>query len=148
MALFGGAYFSNKRLGLIIPLAAMFISDIALYFIADYAVFTTMRLVLYGSFALIAVIGMQLRGGVTGPRVLGASLAASVLFFVVSNFGVWALDAGKLFPLNAAGLLECYTVAIPFFRNTLIGDLVFVTVLFGGFELAKAKIPALSRVKV
>ena len=146
MALFGGAYFADKRLAILVPLIAMFISDVALYFIADYAVFTYMRLVLYGSFMLISMMGMQLRGGVTGLKVFSASIAASVLFFIVTNFGVWALDGGKFFPLNGAGLIECYAVAIPFFRNTLVGDLVFVTVLFGGFELAKAKFPVLSRV--
>lgn len=130
----------------LVPLIAMLLSDIALSFIAGYELFTYMRLVLYGSFALITVIGLRMRHGVSGRKVLMASLGASVLFFATTNFAVWAMGGGIPFPLNVAGLAECYAVAIPFFRNTLLGDLVFVTVLFGGFELAKMKFPVLSKV--
>jgi len=147
MALFGGAYFADKRMSFLVPLVAMFLSDVALSFIAGYELFTYMRLVLYGTFALISVIGLQLRQNVKGPKVLLASLIASVLFFVTSNFGVWALGKGLVFPLDSTGLVLCYTAGIEFFRYTIVGDLVFVTVLFGGFELAKAKFPALARVE-
>ncbi|MBL4577497.1 MAG: hypothetical protein JKX74_03435 [Flavobacteriales bacterium] len=146
MALFGGAYFADKRMSFLVPLVAMFLSDIALSLIAGYELFTYMRLVLYATFAGITVIGLQLRQRVTGPRTLMVSLIASVLFFVVTNFAVWALGRGIMYPLDTAGLVLCFTAAIEFFRYTLLGDLVFVTVLFGGFELAKSRFPVLSRV--
>ncbi|MEL7337362.1 MAG: DUF6580 family putative transport protein, partial [Planctomycetota bacterium] len=70
-----------------------------------------------------------------GLSVLGGSLAASLAFFLISNFGVWL--AGW-YPMNAAGLLQCYFNAIPFFRNALIGDLSFALVLFGSMAMANA----------
>ena len=146
MALFGGAYFAHKKMAFIVPLVAMLLSDIALSFIAGYELFTLMRIVLYGTFALITLIGLQLRGRFSGPKTLVASLLASVLFFAASNFAVWALGQGMVFPITANGLLACYEVAIPFFRNTLLGDLMFVAVFFGGFELAQYKFPVLSKV--
>jgi len=147
MALFGGAYFANKKIAFIVPLVAMFLSDIVLRFTAGYELFTSMRVVLYGTFAAITLIGLQLRGRFNGPRTLIASLLASGFFFITTNFAVWALGQGLVFPLTTQGLLACYEVAIPFFRNTLLGDLMFVAVLFGGFELAQYKFPVLSRVK-
>ena len=72
-------------------------------------------------------------------RLIGGSLAASVLFFLVSNFGVWLNSV--TYPKTIAGLLGCYEMAIPFFQNTMFGDLFFVGVLFGGFELLKIAFP-------
>jgi hypothetical protein len=71
---------------------------------------------------------------------VAASLAASVLFFVVTNFAVWAM--GSMYPKSAGGLLACYVAAIPFFGNTLLGDAFFTAVLFGGLALAEWRIPA------
>jgi hypothetical protein len=68
-------------------------------------------------------------------------LASSVLFFVLTNFGVWAFDA--LYPKTLEGLMACYVAAIPFFRNTLLGDLSYTVVLFGGFALLERRIPVL-----
>ena len=62
-------------------------------------------------------------------RVVSASLAASVSFFAVSNFAVWAL--WNMYPKTLAGLAECYTMAIPFFRNTVASDLLFTGAFFG-----------------
>ena len=146
IAVFGGAYFANKKMAFIVPLLAMVLSDIALSFIAGYELFTLMRIVLYGTFALITLIGLQLRNGFSAPKTLVASLLASVLFFAATNFAVWALGQGMVFPLTVKGLLACYEVAIPFFRNTLLGDLMFVAIFFGGFELAQYKFPVLSKV--
>jgi hypothetical protein len=67
--------------------------------------------------------------------VLGTALLSSILFFVITNFGVWLTGGGWFYPRTWQGLVECYVMAIPFFRNTLAGDLVFTGVLFGLFEL-------------
>jgi hypothetical protein len=61
------------------------------------------------------------------------TLASSVLFYAVTNLAVWA--SGSLYPRTLAGLMVCYTAAIPFFRNSLIGDMAFAAILFGGFAL-------------
>jgi len=62
-------------------------------------------------------------------------LGASIIFFLVSNFGTWM--SGMMYPKTGAGLIACYTAAIPFFQGTFISDLVYTTVLFGSFELVK-----------
>jgi hypothetical protein len=62
------------------------------------------------------------------------------LFFLVTNFAVWAGNAGHAYPRTAAGLAECYTLGIPFFRNTLLGDAAYATILFGGLALLESAV--------
>jgi hypothetical protein len=126
MALFGGAYLTDRRLAWLIPLAAMLLSDLVLGL-------HPLLPVVYGAFALTVLLGRWLRGRLTPPRVAAATVASSVLFFVVTNFAVWAW--GGLYPKTPAGLAAAYVAAIPFFRNTLVGDAVYTVVLFGGYVL-------------
>ncbi|HEY4694523.1 MAG TPA: DUF6580 family putative transport protein [Candidatus Nanoarchaeia archaeon] len=130
MALFGGAYLGRKW-AIALPLVAMFLSDLFIGFDS-----LTSRLTVYGSFALIGLIGMWLKNHRSFQNVVLAALGSSVLFFVTTNFGVWAF--GTLYPKTAEGLVACFVAAIPFFRNTLMGDLFYTTVFFGGYELVKA----------
>src|SRR6266853_631215 len=116
MALFGGASFASKRVALLVPLAGLCLSDLVLGF---YSVTP----VVYGSFALIVCLGFWLRRGQTLWRIACATVVGAVLFFVLTNFGVWALDA--LYPRTLAGLAGCYVAAIPFFRNTLLSDFLY-----------------------
>jgi hypothetical protein len=95
----------------------------------------------YGSVALVVVIGWAVARRITPLTVAGAAIASSVLFFLVTNFGTWA--TGELYPQTLAGLAACYVAAIPFFQNTLAGDLFFAALLFGGFALAEARLPVL-----
>jgi hypothetical protein len=125
MALFGGVYF-GRRYALIIPLAAMVVSD---YFIGFH---NTIPYV-YGSFILAGLIGIWLQKHKSVGWIVGGTLTSSVLFFVVTNFGVWVTGG---YPQSFGGLVECYVAAIPFFRNTVLGDLVYVAVLFGLYESA------------
>jgi hypothetical protein len=138
MALFGGAYFNKKLFAFIIPLAAMFLTDAIIGFYS-YA------WIVYLSFALIVVLGIVMLKKVSIKNLIFASLTASISFFAITNFGVWAL--GTLYPKTPAGLLESYIAAIPFFQNSLIGDLFFVGVMFGVYEIVKSKVPALAKVK-
>jgi ABC-type multidrug transport system fused ATPase/permease subunit len=134
MALFGGAYFSDRRQAFLVPLAAMFLSDLVIGLHSTIAV-------VYGSFALIVCIGFWLRRRRTVSLVAGATLAGSVVFFVITNFGVWAL--GSWYPKTLSGLMTAYIQAIPFFRNTVAGDLFYVSILFGGFALLERLFPVL-----
>ena len=88
MALFGGAYFVNKRTAFAVPLLALVVSDIGLTFTMGYEFFTTMRIVIYGCFAVITMIGFLLRSRVKVLNVVLASLSGAVLFFVITNFFV------------------------------------------------------------
>lgn len=138
MALFGGAYFNKKVFAFAIPLAALFITDLSLGF------HNTMWAV-YLSFIVIVGLGIVMLKKKSVMKIVLASVSASVLFFIVTNFAFWATDT--FYPTTAEGLAACYTAAIPFFHNTLIGDLFFSGVMFGLFELAKAKFPELVKVK-
>jgi hypothetical protein len=138
MALFGGVYFSRKSLAFAVPLIAMFLSDIIIGFHPGmYAV--------YLSFILIVMIGISLSNKRKVGNIFLASVSASVLFFIITNFALWL--TGTLYPKTAAGLAACFTAAIPFFHHTLFGDLFFVGILFGAFKLAKVKFPQLSEIK-
>ncbi len=140
MALFGAAYLRPRALAVIIPMAALYLSDLVLNNVVYGAYYPTFHwggnLFVYGGFLLIALLGfVLLRGRVTWLRVGGAALFSSVLFFALTNFGVWAADPFQMYPDNAAGLLLAYSAGLPFFLNTLAGDLLFSGLLFGGYAL-------------
>lgn len=145
MALFGGAYFAARHWALAVPLAAMLVSDLALGALLggiylDYF-FSVDHALVYASIAAITMLGFGLRGRVDGPRLLGYSLAGSVLFFLVTNLGAWL--ASPLYPATPAGLLAAYVAGIPFFRWTVLGTLFYAALLFGGFALLRRRLPAL-----
>ena len=118
MALFSGVYFTNKKFAFAIPLIVMLLSDLFLGF-------STITIFVYVAFILVSYIGLS-------SKKIGikAILLSSIAFFVITNFGVWLIT----YPKTLNGLLECYTLAIPFFRNSLIGDFFFAGVMYFGFE--------------
>ncbi len=136
MALFGGAYFSDRRLAFLLPLAAMLLSDLVIGLHSQL-------LPVYAAFALIVLVGRGLQSRRTFAGIAGTTLLGSVLFFVITNFGVWALD--QIYPKTWGGLAACYVAAIPFFRNALTGDILYSALLFGGFELLARRVPAIGR---
>lgn len=138
MALFSGAYFNKKSFAFAIPLAAMFLTDAIIGFHSS-------MWIVYLSFALIVLIGMFMLKNVSIKNVVLASVTASISFFIITNFGVWAF--GTMYPKNIAGLIECYIAAVPFIQNTLLGDLFYSGIMFGVFEFAKSKFPVISEAK-
>jgi len=134
MALFGGAMLDDRRLAFAVPLGAMFLSDLLLGF-------HDMMFIVYGTFALIVCIGLWLQRHRSAATIAGAAIVSSLLFFVTTNFGVWALD--HMYPHTLTGLVACYTAALPFLRNTLEGDLLYTLVLFGGFAVLEWQFPKL-----
>jgi hypothetical protein len=149
MALFGGAYIGNKYLSIIVPVLAMLVSDALMGF--NGWAFTEQVIAVYGSFALIAFLGQTLQHQKGALKIGGTSIAASILFFVITNFAVWlggAFHAPALYPMNVAGIIECYVAAIPFFTNSIAGDLFYSTVLFGGFYIMTINIPMLKESRI
>ena len=136
MALFSGAQFGRRPLAFVAPLGALLLSDAVLGF------HVWMPFV-YGSIALIVLIGWFALSRVSVLRLAGAAVASSVLFFAVTNFGIWMF--GGTYPQTIAGLAACYLAAIPFFQNTLAGDLFYTGVLFGGFALLERAVPVLRK---
>lgn len=133
MALFGAAYFRHKALAFIVPMGAMLLTDV---FIGFHSVMPFV----YGAFLATGMIGLLLRNQVKAGNLALAGLASSILFFLVTNFGVWATLPG---PKNLATLMLTYELGLPFFRYTLLGDFVFISVLFGAFALLQQRVPAL-----
>ncbi len=128
IALFGGSVLGRKS-AIVIPLAIMVVSDVFLGFhsVIGYT---------WGAFLLIGVFGFKyLRDRLTPGRLVVASLTGSTIFFVVSNLGVWL--SGFLYPLTLTGLIQCFYMALPFFRSTIVSDLLYSGVLFGVYALAQ-----------
>lgn len=125
MALYAGANITGSA-AIILPLAAMFFSDLILGFHAT-------MIFVYGSFVLTALIGRALASRRKVRTIMFASFSSSVLFFLITNFGVW-LTSGIYAP-NFQDLMRAYTMGIPFFRNTVLGDIFFTAVFFWGVEL-------------
>lgn len=127
-ALLAGAVLPRKW-ALAVPIFALLASD---FFLGAYHL--PVMLTVYACFVLSALIGSYLKDMRT-IKILGAALASSTVFFIVTNFAVWA--SGEWYEKSWQGLMLCYTLAIPFFRNTMLGDLMFTGVMFGAWLVAR-----------
>jgi uncharacterized protein DUF6580 len=131
VALFGGATLS-RRTALAVPLLAMFLSDLALGY-----PFGWMNLVVYACFLTGVWLGRFLGARSTWRRRVAAALSGSVIFFLATNFAVWLGSEGS-YDHTLDGFMRCYVLALPFFRNSLLGDLAWSIGLFGLHDLARA----------
>ena len=140
LGLFAGCYLCGRR-AYLVPLAVLLLSDCVghLLRIPGMGFYSpvTMLMVYAGAMAAIPV-GRWMRSNESLLRFPAGALAASSLFFLLSNFGVWL---GGWYPMTASGLALCYTNAIPFFGYTIAGDLVFTAILFGSWELSRRSLP-------
>lgn len=127
IALFGGTYLRNKKLAIFVPLAAMLVSDIFIGFY-DFKIWLSV----YLSFAISGLLGLWLRRRKDLGNTMAVTLMASVQFYAITNFAVWAF--GTMYAPTASGLLASYVNALPFFRNTLYSDFFYVGILFGLYE--------------
>jgi hypothetical protein len=147
IGLFGAAYFVKKWQAFLIPIAATWLSDLFInnvIYAQYYPKFTWFYQGFYwqyGSYLLIALAGIFILKKVNPQRVIAGALASTAIFFLVSNFGVWA--AGTMYPKTIEGLMACYVAGIPFLKGTLLGDLFYSGVLFGAFALAQKQFPVL-----
>src|SRR3990167_1661994 len=137
IALFSGSYFGGVS-AFILPLGIMLLSDAIIGF------HSTMIYV-YGSFLFIVLLGKFLKTKTSFIRLTVTSLISSILFFTITNFGVW--QGGGLYPKTFQGLGQSYAMAIPFFRNTLLGDFFYTFILFYGFQLVTLLLNRLAFVK-
>lgn len=126
LALFGGTKLRNKYVAVFVPLAVMAMTDFYLGF--HNLIFFT-----WGSMVLAALIGFWVRKKYGFSRIAVGTLLGSIIFFLVTNFGVYL---GGWYGYGFSGLTQTYIMAIPFFRNSLMGDVVYSAVFFGGYELA------------
>ena len=134
--LFAGAYLGRKRIGLIVPLVAMFVTDLAIG-LYDWK----LMMVIYGSLGAAIFIGKYYAKHATLLCYTGSVLGGSLLFFLATNGAVWLFGDGMFYPHTIGGLIECYSMGLPFYRNTLLGDFTWTTVLFGSYELFRLRVP-------
>ena len=145
LALFGAATFERKWLGLVIPLLAMLLSDALIGFHSSMGA-------VYFSFGLTWLIGLYSLRTPTVGRIAAASIASSVLFFLITNFAVWY--GSSFYPQTGAGLIGCYVAGMAFydgtsfFLNGLFGDLFFSALLFGGYYLLQQRFGKLRPARV
>ena len=137
LSLFGGALYASRRLVYLVPLVTYLLGDVGIWVVtgrADWALYAGQPVV-YLAVALVATCGFLMRGKRSWGRLAGSGLLAALGFFVVTNFAVWASGGGVRYPMNLAGLIDCYVQAIPFFRNSLISMAVFLPLLFSPVAL-------------
>jgi len=123
IALFGGLYFTRKSWAYLAPLIIMVLSDL-------YLGFHSISIFVYAAFLLVSFIGTQTKK----PSVF-TILLSSISFFIITNFGVWLIG----YPKTWTGFVECYTLAIPFFRNSLLGDFFYSGVMILGFNYVQKR---------
>lgn len=142
IALFAATYLSIRYAAAII-LATMVLTD---FWIGAYD--WRVMAAVYGSLLLAGAIGLLVRKKISFITAGAGALAASVLFFAITNWAVWQF--GTMYNHSMAGLMQSYTMAIPFFKNSLLGDLGYTAILFGSLELFQvlAKQPVKSLLKL
>lgn len=151
IALFGAAHFSKKWQILLIPIAATWLSDLFINNVIYAAYYPTFTLFYEGfywqylSYLVIAIISIPLFKKVNKERVLIGALSSTIIFFLISNVGCWI--GNPIYPQNFIGLMSCYAAGIPFLKGTILGDLFYSLVLFGGFAFAQYKFPVLIKVE-
>ena len=114
----------------LIPISIMLISDLILGYSINLAV--------YISFMIMVCCGFFLQQNQNGLRIINITILGSLIFFIVTNLSVFLTSS--LYPKSIIGLLECYTLAIPFFLNTIIGNIIYSLIMFYGFNAIKSKI--------
>ena len=150
MALFGGAYFSSKWKAYLLPLISLFISDLVIQGIVlqgkyGFPLYDGWYWV-YGTFALIVLTGNYIIRKVTISNILIASIAAALGHWIITDFWVWYSGCNStLYTKDLKGFILCYTMAVPYMINFLLGTLFYSALLFGTFELAQKRFPILSK---
>ncbi len=148
IGLFGAAHFAKKWQAFFIPLIGIWISDLVINnyvysssssnFVWFYSGFYWQ----YISYILIIFAGLFIfNRGISLTKMFGGMISSSGIFFLISNFGVWA--GGTMYPKNFGGLITCYAAGVPFIHNTIISDVLFTTVLFGTYYLLQVEYSSL-----
>jgi hypothetical protein len=151
MALFGGAYFSEKWKALLFPLLTLFISDLIIeqvFYHGQYGLIYDGWYWTYGAFAIMVFLGKWIIKKVSVKNVLLAAVAVSLSHWLITDFGVWLaggldITTGLPYTHNLAGLIKCYYLALPFMKNVFLGTVFYGAIMFGGFELAQKQYPRL-----
>jgi hypothetical protein len=137
IALFAGAYL-KRRHAVIVPLVLMAVSDIFIG-MHNVLIFT------WGSFILASLLGLFIRKNKSFLRITGMSLLSSLVFFIVTNFGVWVMG---WYPPTLAGLVNCYIMGLPFLRDFTVSTLLYSAVFFTAYEVIARRVKETRLAKV
>ncbi len=149
VALFGAATFSKRWIGVVVAFGSLLLSDLLLHLTYQPGGwqpswgFYRGQWVIYACLIPTLLLGFSIRERRSFPRIALATLANAVIFWVVTNFAVWANGSGLHYSKDLQGLLLCYEMAIPFFKNSLRGDVFYSTALFGSLAIAEWRIRSL-----
>jgi len=138
ICLLGSAYFSRKWMAFILPTSILLISDLILGGGKEL-------IGVYVAYALIIVLGFSLHNKVGASRVVLVTLASSTLFYIITNFVCWY--GSPYYTQDWNGLIINYTGALPFFRTSIMSDLIFTSAFFAVFETVKSKYPKFATIQ-
>lgn len=152
MALFGGAYFTQKWKSLFVPLITLFISDIVInVFVYDgsYGIMYKGWFFVYISFGLAVFIGKWLMRSISIKNLLISAVSVSLVHWIIADFGVWLggcldITTGLPYTNDIKGLMKCYILALPYMKSFLLSTVLYSTLMFGIFELAQKHFPVLA----
>lgn len=149
LALFAGTYFNTRKAAFLIPLLSLFISDLIfeLLFRTGFSATNGLHdtlIYVYAAFMLNVMIGFWVKEKIGFLRIALGGFIGSVLFFIITNFGVWM---SGFYGFSIEGLMNCYIAAIPFYRYSVSGDAFYMVLLFGSMEMIKYKLPQLAFAK-
>jgi len=142
LTLFGAAYLKRKEFAYILPIALLYLSDLIInnttariYFTENEGIiwFSNYMLYSFASLTLIVLAGRFLLKKIAATNVIVSALAASVIFFLVSNFGIW-VHATSSYSKDLSGLMTAYIAGLPFLRSSVVSTLLFTCILFGAYE--------------
>ena len=146
IAIFGGTVFQDKKLAFLLPLGALFLSDVCLQlFTSTQGFYGVSQFFVYAAFLIITALAFAIRKKSVADIAL-AAVWSGAIFFLLSNLGVWL--SGDYFPKTLAGLGACYWASVPFYKNeffgnfilnAIMGNLFFSAILFGAYYLIQRK---------
>jgi hypothetical protein len=143
LAIFSGYSFKKDFKAYLFPIFAMFLSDLILQITTGFGIWPGMYIV-YATFVLITIFAQIAVKKASFINLTWVSLASSLMFFVVTNFAMWT--SSGFYEHTTAGFIKCYIMAIPFFGNSIMGDLFYTAVIFGVYSLVSKKYPAFAKI--
>ena len=145
IALLSGHALPNKFLAIFAPLFGFWLSDLVINnifyagYYSNFTIFSSGMIWSYGAILIIALFGKSFINKISSSKIALASLSGSTIFYLISNFGVWALS--PMYAKTVLGLIQCYTLALPFYATSLMGDLLYCSLLFGAYQLVISNNP-------
>jgi hypothetical protein len=149
MCLFGGAYFADQKKAYLMPLLSLFLSDMIIQGIIyqgkyGFPLYDGWYWV-YGTFAILVLLGRKIITKITLSNVLLASIMAALFHWIITDFGVWISGCNNMYTKDLNGFILCYTMAIPYMLQFLGGTVLYAAIMFGTFEFAKSKFSVLAK---